>query len=137
MDPPVEVCGKPDATRMDNGPEVTADRFTGWAKEPRMRRLFIQPGEPNQKVFIQRFNRSFRAEVLNGRPSTRSARCMLRRTGGSWIKTSASLSSPWAMCRRSCPTLGVQRGGVCFWTVYFWTVYLTQELAPCRAGRGG
>jgi putative transposase len=50
---------------MDNGPELTADKFTDWAKEQGISLLFIQPGKPNQNAFVERFNRSFREEVLN------------------------------------------------------------------------
>jgi putative transposase len=50
---------------MDNGPEMTSDTFTEWAKEKGITLLFIQPGKPNQNAFVERFNRSFREEVLD------------------------------------------------------------------------
>jgi putative transposase len=65
MDQLIEVYGKPEAVRPDNGPEPTADKFTDWAKEHGINLLFIQPGKPNQNAFFERFNRSFREEVLN------------------------------------------------------------------------
>jgi putative transposase len=61
----LEVYGKPEAIRLDNGPELTADAFTNWAEEHGIKLLFIQPGKPNQNAFIERFNRSFRNEVLD------------------------------------------------------------------------
>lgn len=61
----IEVYGKPEAIRLDNGPELTAEAFTEWAKEHDIQLLFIQPGKPNQNAFIERFNRSFRNEVLD------------------------------------------------------------------------
>lgn len=61
----VEVYGKPEAVRLDNGPELTADAFVDWAKEHKVTLMFIQPGKPNQNAFIERFNRSFREEVLD------------------------------------------------------------------------
>jgi putative transposase len=36
-----------------------------WAKEQGIVLMFIQPGKPNQNAFVERFNRSFRDEVLN------------------------------------------------------------------------
>ncbi|MHB0922126.1 MAG: IS3 family transposase [Thiomonas delicata] len=60
----VEVYGRPEAIRLDNGPELTADAFVDWAKDNGVKLLFIQPGKPNQNAFIERFNRSFRQEVL-------------------------------------------------------------------------
>lgn len=61
----IEVYGKPRAIRLDNGPELTAQAFTDWAKEREIQLLFIQPGKPNQNAFVERFNRSFRNEVLD------------------------------------------------------------------------
>lgn len=61
----MEVYGRPEAIRLDNGPELTADTFVDWAEENRAKLLFIQPGKPNQNAFIERFNRSFRQEVLD------------------------------------------------------------------------
>ena len=61
----VEVYGRPEAIRLDNGPELTADAFVDWAEDHGVKLLFIQPGKPNQNAFIERFNRSFRQEVLD------------------------------------------------------------------------
>lgn len=65
MDQLVQVYGRPQAIRLDNGPELTADAFVDWASKHGVKLLFIQPGKPNQNAFIERFNRSFREEVLN------------------------------------------------------------------------
>jgi putative transposase len=61
----IEVYGKPEAIRLDNGPELTAEVFVEWAARHGVKLLFIQPGKPNQNAFIERFNRSFRQEVLD------------------------------------------------------------------------
>ena len=47
---------------MDNGPEITSKMLTEWAKEKGIALLFIRL--PNQNAFVERFNRSFRDEVL-------------------------------------------------------------------------
>ena len=61
----VGVYGRLEASRLDNGPELTADAFVDWAEENGVKLMFIQPGKPNQNAFIERFNRSFRQEVLD------------------------------------------------------------------------
>lgn len=65
MEQLIEVYGKPQAIRLDNGPEMTSHGFTDWAEQHGVRLLFIQPGKPNQNAFIERFNKSFRVEVLD------------------------------------------------------------------------
>lgn len=57
--------GRPQAIRLDNGPELIAERFLTWCAELGIELRYIQPGEPDQNAFIERFNRSYRTEVLN------------------------------------------------------------------------
>ncbi|GAB5501280.1 MAG: hypothetical protein PsegKO_35910 [Pseudohongiellaceae bacterium] len=57
--------GLPEVLRTDNGPEFLGESFTSWAKENRMAIQYIQPGKPNQNAYIERFNRTYRDEVLN------------------------------------------------------------------------
>ena len=61
----IEVYGKPQAIRLDNGPEMTAQSFIDWAERQNITLRFIQPGKPNQNAFIERFNKSYRQEVLD------------------------------------------------------------------------
>ena len=57
--------GQPQALRLDNGPELMADRFMTWCAERGIELRYIQPGKPDQNAFIERFNRTYRTEVLN------------------------------------------------------------------------
>jgi putative transposase len=55
----------PQVLRTDNGPEFLGEAFVQWAKRHGMAIQYIQPGKPNQNAFIERFNRTFRDEVLD------------------------------------------------------------------------
>lgn len=57
--------GRPHAIRLDNGPELLADRFVDWCAAHAIELRYIQPGKPEQNAFIERFNRTYRTEVLN------------------------------------------------------------------------
>lgn len=57
--------GLPQVLRTDNGPEFLGETFVQWAKGQGMAIQYIQPGKPNQNAFIERFNRTFREEVLD------------------------------------------------------------------------
>lgn len=60
-----EMVGLPKAIRLDNGSELRSAIFTGWCEEKGIELKFIQPGKPQQNAFIERFNRTYRHEVLN------------------------------------------------------------------------
>jgi putative transposase len=61
----VALHGRPSAVRVDNGPEFTAQPFVDWCAEHGVATHYIQPGKPDQNAYIERFNRSYRTEVLN------------------------------------------------------------------------
>jgi len=65
MEQLIELHGKPTALRLDNGSELTAHAFVEWAKERQIELRFIDPGKPNQNAFIERFNKTYRTEVLD------------------------------------------------------------------------
>lgn len=57
--------GLPEAIRCDNGPELVSQVFVEWCEENGVELRHIDPGKPNQNAFIERFNRTYREEVLN------------------------------------------------------------------------
>ena len=57
--------GRPKRIRVDNGPELTSVAFVSWCRETVVELIHIQPGKPTQNVCIERFNRTFRTEVLD------------------------------------------------------------------------
>jgi putative transposase len=61
----IAIYGRPQARRLDNGPELTAQVFTEWCQQQAIELRYIQPGKPDQNAFIERFNRTYRTEVLD------------------------------------------------------------------------
>lgn len=59
------VHGAPQAIRVDNGPEFLAQPFVDWCTAHGTTIHHIQPGKPDQNAYIERFNRTYRTEVLN------------------------------------------------------------------------
>ena len=60
-----EIHNPPKAIRLDNGSELRSAVFMGWWEEKGIEMKFIQPGKPQQNAFIERFNRTYRHEVLS------------------------------------------------------------------------
>lgn len=65
LDELVELRGAPRRLRLDNGPEFISAALRQWADRHRVELLHIQPGKPTQNAYIERFNRTYRTEVLD------------------------------------------------------------------------
>jgi putative transposase len=57
--------GYPAQIRVDNGPEFISHHMVAWAEEHGVYIEYIQPGKPAQNGFVERFNRTYREEVLD------------------------------------------------------------------------
>jgi putative transposase len=61
----IDWRGKPTTIRVDNGPEFTSADFMSWCKKENITIQFTQPGKPMQNGYIERFNGSYRREILD------------------------------------------------------------------------
>ena len=57
--------GYPAKLRMDNGPEFISIALADWAEQHGIELEFIKPGTPTQNSYVERFNRTYRDEILN------------------------------------------------------------------------
>ena len=57
--------GKPESIRVDNGPEFISSTLESFCKEQDIQLQFIKPGKPMQNGYVERFNRTFREDVLD------------------------------------------------------------------------
>ncbi len=61
----IELNGKPRFIRVDNGPEFISEKLNEWCNYHDIKLKFIEPGKPTQNAYIERFNGSFRHEILS------------------------------------------------------------------------
>lgn len=61
----IDKFGKPQRIRTDNGPEFISKRFQNWLRVNGVEWSKIPGGRPDQNSIIERFNRSFREEILD------------------------------------------------------------------------
>lgn len=57
--------GYPEQLRIDNGPELTSRILAAWAEDHQVTLAFIEPGKLAQNGYIERFNRTYREEILD------------------------------------------------------------------------
>ena len=62
----VERHGPPERLRVDNGPEFISQALQDWCGSQGIILHWIQPASPTQNAYVERFNGSFRRELLNG-----------------------------------------------------------------------
>jgi len=61
----IQEHGKPLQFRVDNGPEWTSLAFRSWCQANDILIQYIQPGKPMQNGYIERFNRTYRQDILD------------------------------------------------------------------------
>jgi len=61
----IERYGRPRSIRCDNGPEFQSNVFKSYCSLLNIAIHFIEPGKPMQNAFVERFNGTFRREVLD------------------------------------------------------------------------
>lgn len=64
LDQVIEWRGKPKQIRCDNGPEYISGLLATWAENNGIELAFIQPGNPQQNAYIERYNRTVRYDWL-------------------------------------------------------------------------
>ena len=64
LDQVIEWRGKPQAIRSDNGPEYISSKLVLWAEKHGVRLEYIQPGNPQQNAYVERYNRTVRYDWL-------------------------------------------------------------------------
>lgn len=66
LDQLAEWHAYPEKIRVDNGSEFTSEVFVNWAKAHDIMIDYIKPGCPYQNAYIERFNLTYRDDVLDG-----------------------------------------------------------------------
>lgn len=65
LDELVEIWGAPLSIHLDNGPEFIAHALAEWAQSKGIVLNHIQPGKPALNAYVERFNKTYRTEVLD------------------------------------------------------------------------
>ena len=64
LDQIIEWRGRPQMIRCDNGPEYVSGVTLAWAEKRGIHIEFIQPGQPQQNAYVERYNRTVRYDWL-------------------------------------------------------------------------
>ena len=64
LDQIISWRGCPGVIQCDNGPEYISAALQSWTNRRGIRIEYIQPGNPQQNAYVERFNRTVRCERL-------------------------------------------------------------------------
>jgi len=65
LDRLAEARGLPESIRIDNGPEFISSKLELWSEKNNVHLEYIRPGKPAQNAYIERFNRTYREDILD------------------------------------------------------------------------
>jgi putative transposase len=65
LDRIMESRGQPGSIHVDNGSEYIGGKLITWAANRGISIQYIQPGKPQQNVYVERYNRTVRHEWLD------------------------------------------------------------------------
>ena len=120
LDRIIEWRGKPGTIRVDNGPEYISEKLMKWAEKHGIAIQHIQPGQPQQNAYIERYNRTVRHEWLDqyiietiepygdcGQSPTGQRKAQDHATQWLWTYNNDRPNIPFMVCRQ---TIAGQRG---------------------------
>ena len=84
LDRVAQQRGYPEKLHCDNGPELVSIALAGWAEDHGVHLDFIKPGKPTQNSYVERFNRTYRDEILD--LYLFSSLAQVRQLTNSWMK---------------------------------------------------
>ena len=65
LDRIIDWRGKPVSIHCDNGPEYISITLKNWSRKHNININYIQPGNPQQNAYVERYNRTVRYKWLN------------------------------------------------------------------------
>jgi putative transposase len=98
LDRIIEWRGKPGTIRVDNGPEYISGKLLIWAEKCG---ITIQPGQPQQNAYIERYNRKVRHEWLDQYIIETIEEAQDHATQWLWTYNNDRPNIPFMVCRQT------------------------------------
>ena len=111
--------GKPEVIRCYNGPENISTARQDWAKYWGIRLKYIQPGNPQQNAYLERFNRRvryewlslyFRSDLKDVQDFATKWMCLATMTAQTWPRAGSHPSSGWPWLRNVSTSATLAKG---------------------------